>query len=81
MVRITIDEEMKKKLLVSNEIIELYDDSGKLLARVLPEVEDPLKGLTPITPEFTEEELKRRSEDNGPGITTEELIARLRAKQ
>lgn len=81
MVQITIDNELKNKLLSSGEIVELRDASGKLLGRVFPEKDNPLEGMSPLTSEFSEEELKRRSEENGPTITTQELIARLKAKR
>ena len=81
MVRITIDEEMRDKLLSSGEIVELCDESGRVLGMVLPQQDNPLEGWTPITPDFTEEELQRRCESEGPTISTQELIARLRAKR
>ena len=81
MVRLTLDKEMQDKLLVSDEVIELYDTAGKLLGRILPATKDLLEGWEPLTPELSDEELKRRMEDDGPCITTDELIARLRGKQ
>lgn len=81
MVRITIDDELKKKLLASGEVVELVDASGKLLARVLPELEEFPNGWEAITPEITDEELKRRLAYDGPGISTEELLRRLREKR
>lgn len=55
MVRITIDAEMQKKLLATGDVVELCDDSGKLLGRLFPEKDDPLAGMVPITPELSEE--------------------------
>lgn len=81
MVRITLDKEMQDKLLVSNEIIELYDASGKLLGRILPEAKNTLEGWEPLLPELSDEEIKRRTEYDGPGLSTDEVIARLRGKQ
>jgi hypothetical protein len=79
MVRITIDEETRKKLFsTGDDVVELFDESGKLLGRVLPHRGDPLAGWTPITPELSEEELDRLSNANGPTMTTEELIAYLK---
>lgn len=80
MVRITIDKAMQEKLLVSNEMVGVFDESGQLLGQFLPHLKEPPEEWEPITPELSEEELKRRSEYDGPGISTHELIARLKAK-
>lgn len=81
MVRMTIDDDLQKKLLSSGDVVELYDNTGKLLARVLPELDDPMKGMVPLNPEILDDELSRRSENDGPTITTNELISRLKAKK
>ena len=80
MVQITIDNELRKKLFASGEVVELRDERGNLLGRLLPEKDDPLEGWEPITPELPEEELQKAYEYDGPGMTTAELIARLKAK-
>ncbi|MEN1679135.1 MAG: hypothetical protein AAGJ46_06050 [Planctomycetota bacterium] len=80
MVRITIDEETRKKLLASGEVVELIDESGKLLGRVLPHKEDSLDGWVPITPELSDEEYQRRMHSDGPTMTTEELLQHLRSR-
>jgi hypothetical protein len=72
---------MQDKLLVSDEVIELYDPAGKLLGRILPAMKDPLQGWEPLTPELSDDELKHRMEYDGPGISTDDLIARLRGKE
>jgi hypothetical protein len=81
-VRITIDDETRAKLCPegSTEIVELFDESGKFVGRLLPESGFPPPGWVPITPIPTEAELRERAAYKGPGISTEELIARLRAK-
>lgn len=81
MVRITIDEELKQRLLSSGEVVELCDESGRLLGRILPHRDAPTKGWEPLTPEPTEEELRRSREYDGPGMTTDELLAHLRRKR
>ena len=81
MVRITIDEELRNRLLSSGEIVELCDESGKLLARLLPHKENPLDGWEAVTPEPTEEELREAYEYDGPGMTSKELLAHLRRKR
>ncbi|NOZ41168.1 MAG: hypothetical protein GXP24_13220 [Planctomycetes bacterium] len=78
MIRITIDDEQKKKLLDAEGIVELCDTSGRLLGKILPENPSPLEGWEPITPPISEEELQRRINSKEPGITTEEFKARLR---
>ena len=80
MVRITIDDKLKQKLLNSGEVVELVDESGNILAKVLPEAADFPNGWTSMTPEISEEELKRRMESDEPGIPAEEFMARLRKK-
>ena len=80
MVRRTIDNELKK-LLEGDDIVELVDESGKLIGRFLPQIEGFPEGWEPVTPEYTDEELQKLSEYDGPGLTTEELLARLRGKQ
>jgi hypothetical protein len=44
MVRITIDEELQRKLLSSGEVVELCDEAGKLLGR-LPVQRRPTRRL------------------------------------
>lgn len=82
MVRITIDEETRAKLFPdgSTEIVELFDESGKFVGRLLPEAGFPPAGWVPVTPIPTEEELRKLAEYDGPSITTEELLSRLRSK-
>jgi len=78
MIRITIDDEQKKKLLDAEGIVELCDASGRLLGKILPEKENLLEGWEPITPPLSEEELQRRINSKEPGISAEELKMRLR---
>lgn len=79
MVRITIDEETRAKLFPAEacELVEVFDESGKLLGRLMPNLSGPPPGWVPMTPVPTEEELDRLAEYDGPTITTEELLARL----
>lgn len=78
MIRITIDEDLRKKLFSSGEVVELCDASGKLLGRIYPVKADPLEGWEQLTPEVSEEEYRRRMEYDGPGMTTDELLAYLK---
>lgn len=81
MVRITIDEQLKKQFEAADGVIELCDESGKLVMQVTVAHRPIPEGWVPVTPEISEEELRRRAEYDGPGLTTEELLARLRAKR
>lgn len=81
MVRITIDDNLRQKLFSSGEIVELCDKSGRLLGRMVPQIEKPLEDNESLTPELSEQELQQRYEINGPTITTAELIERLKAQQ
>jgi len=78
MVRITIDKEMQEKILDSDGLVELCDESGRLLGQFFPHKKNPLEGWEPITPEPSEEELEESRKYDGPGMTTSELIDHLR---
>lgn len=72
MVRITIDEKLKEQLLASGSVVELCDESGKLVARALPA---PPQATDPwaLFPELTEEEIQSRCNSNEPGLTTDQV--------
>ncbi len=77
MIRITIDDEQKKKLLDADGIVELYDETGQMVGRAEPlpqKIEDPRS----LFPELTAEEIDRRCNEPGPWLTTEELLQGLR---
>ncbi len=77
MIRITIDDEQKKKLLDAEGIVELYDEAGQIVGQAKPlsqEIEDPRS----LFPELTTEEIDRRCNEPGPWLTTEELLQGLR---
>jgi hypothetical protein len=76
MTRITVDAELRSKLHNLAEPLELYDPSGKLLARVTPALSP--SEWEPLEPPFTEEEL-RRSEQSEKWFTTEEVLAHLKS--
>jgi hypothetical protein len=75
MTRVIINAEIQGKLLNLKEPLELCDESGRVLARVLPHY-DPAD-YENLEPEISEEELKQRRQDKGKGYTTEEVIAYL----
>lgn len=69
-----------RKLMVSDEVVDLINESGKLLGRFLPKVENPMKGWEPITPPISKEELQRRMDSTAPRLTTAEVIAHLKSR-
>lgn len=80
MVRITIDDELRRKLMASPELVELVDEAGEVICRIFPEARRVLETGRFVPPLPSEEELERRLAYDGTGISTEELIRRLRAK-
>jgi hypothetical protein len=75
MTRVILDAETRSKLLNLAEPLELCDESGRVLARVLPEYD--LKEYGPLEPQISREELERRLQSNGRTYTTEEVLAYL----
>jgi hypothetical protein len=73
MTRITLDVDMRKKLLNLTEPLDLCDETGRVLGTYipLPTATDDDYGEPPIS----EEELRRISKE--PGYTTDEVIAYL----
>ena len=64
------------ELVANPREIELRDDTGKVLARVIPEPAVKLgEPLVPWDPSITKEELDRRA--NEPGLTIDEVRKRL----
>jgi len=84
MVRFTIDQELVEKLLSTNEMVELCDESGRLVRRILPELNpsqnDPSFGRGKQLPsDMSPEEYQRlRDSDNWDGMSTSEAIDYLR---
>ncbi|WP_425396561.1 hypothetical protein [Aeoliella sp.] len=73
----TVDEETLK-VLSSGEIVEVVDSSGRLLGRLMSPTGE-LGGLKGLAGDFTEDELSTSRDYDGPGMTTNELIAHLRS--
>lgn len=74
MTRITVDPELRMKLLDLSQPIDLCDESGKIIGMFMP-----INAGLPADdrePPLSEEEWNRRQQE--PGYTTEELIARLK---
>jgi hypothetical protein len=57
------------------EPVELCDESGKVLGRFIPKID--LSEWEPISPDISEEELRRREQSNEKRYTTAEVIAYL----
>ncbi len=74
MTRVTLDAVASSKLHELGEPVELCDPSGKVLGRFVPAL-DPTQWEA-VTPEASEEELKRR-ERSANWHSTEEVLARL----
>lgn len=80
MVRITADDELRKRLLNFSQDIEICDDVGQVLARVQRSTPwtDPEQWelLTPLT---DERELERRRDSDEPRYTTQQVLDHLRS--
>jgi hypothetical protein len=75
MTRITLDSDLRHKLLNLSQPLELCDESGRVLARVLPTIDpSPYEGLEP---QISKEELQRRKQQKGKTYSTAEVLAYL----
>jgi hypothetical protein len=75
MTRITLDSDLRQKLLNLSQPLELCDESGRVLARVLPTIDPSLyEGLEP---QISKEELQRRKQQKGKTYSTAEVLAYL----
>lgn len=73
MTRVTVDSELRKRLLDLRERLSMCDESGQVIGEVTP-----LQNCLPpgiIEPPLSEEEWKRREQE--PGCSFEEVLARL----
>jgi hypothetical protein len=75
MTRVTVDAALRSRLHDLNEPLELCDESGHVLARVVP-IPD-LSDYEPLEPQVSDEELLRRSQSNEKTYTTAEVLAYL----
>ena len=74
MTRIIVDEMLRSKLHNLVRPLELCDDSGRILARLIPE-QDP--SLYNLEPQISHEEFLRRLHANEKRYTTAEVLAHL----
>jgi len=80
MVRITVDEELRKKFLNFTKDFELCDENGKILARLQSVRSDSSDEQWEfLTPEVSDEEIQRRLKADEPTLTTSEVIEHLRS--
>lgn len=73
MTQILVDATLRSRLYDLKQPLELCDDSGKVLARLIP-VPDPSQ-YELIEPHISDEELQRRRQE--PDFSTAELLAYL----
>jgi len=76
MTRILVDEALLSKLHNLSEPLDLCDESGRVLARVMPLPD--LSQYEPWEPPIDEEELRRR-ERSDKWYTTEQVFAHLKS--
>jgi hypothetical protein len=75
MTRITIDADLRTKLLNFTTPLELCDECGLVLARLMPTMRLGHSGArTELTPPVSDEELRRRLDSDEPTYSTQEVI-------
>lgn len=81
MTRVTVDAATTAKLQGLGEFLEIYDESGNLLGRFEPDEKSPAfrQWLRSLDHGLSDEEVERRcNRALAEGITTEQVVARLR---
>jgi hypothetical protein len=73
MTRVTVDAQLRSKLLNLSEPLDLCDEAGRLVGFFTPISNVPPPGYT--EPPLSNEEWKRRQE--GPDYSIDEVLARL----
>jgi hypothetical protein len=84
MSRVTVDSATAAKLQGLGQFMEFYDETGNLLGRFEPDEKSPAfrEWLRNLDSGLTDEEIDRRCESAlRDGITTEDVIARLRGRK
>ena len=76
MTPITVDADLRNKLLNLSEPLDLCDESGRLVGMFTPISATAPPGYS--EPPLSEEEWKRREQE--PGYTTQEVLTRLRLR-
>ena len=75
MTRVLLDAALRSKLHNLAEPVELCDESGRVVGRVIPVPETAEEG--PFEPQISEEEIKRRINSDEKRYTTAEVLAYL----
>ena len=73
MTQVILDAAFRSKLYELRQPLELCDEAGRVLARLIP-VLDPTQ-YEPVEPQITAEELQRRRQE--PEYSTAEVLAHL----
>ena len=73
MTQIILDQSLRTKLHDLNQPLEICDESGKVLARLIPVIDQ--SSFEPIEPHLSPDELELRR--NEPDFSTEDLLAHL----
>jgi hypothetical protein len=78
MVRVTVNDELRRMFHDFKDAVEICDEDGRVLARFQPSAPwtDPDQWEF-LTPEISDEEIERRMAANGPRHTTAQVIEKL----
>lgn len=71
MTRIIVDDTLRNRLHNFTKPLELCDEAGRILARLVPQIDT--SQFEPCEPTISEEELRRREQSNKWYSTTEVL--------
>jgi hypothetical protein len=75
MTRVVINDTLRTMLHDLSQPLELCDESGRVLARLLPTVD--AAQYENLGPQISREELQRRKQNKGKTFTTAEVLAHL----
>ena len=75
MTRIMIDADLRNRLLNLSQPLELIDEAGRVVARVLPTLDPTL--YEDLEPRISTEELQRRRQRTSRTFTTAEVLDHL----
>jgi hypothetical protein len=75
MTRVIVNETLRNMLHNLSQPLELCDEAGRVLARVLPTI-DPSQ-YEGLEPQISKEELQRRKQNKGKTYTTAEVLGHL----
>jgi hypothetical protein len=74
MTRLVVDEALRTRFHNFAEPLELCDEAGRVLARVIPQFEPAEHNLEP---QISQEEIRRRRQSKERTYSTAEVLARL----